>query len=534
MSEPISSLPIAAVNNQMGDIKAVELSSLWRKTIVSVVLLIAWILWLYWGTVEAMVTIWWRSETFTHGFLVVPIVLWLVWRARPNLVFYEPTPSITSFAVVALVAFTWLMGDLVAVNAVTQLALVTLLVLVVPALMGFTIAGQIVFPLAFMYFAVPIGEFFMPQLMEWTADFTVAALRLTGIPVFREGLQFVIPSGNWSVVEACSGIRYLIASMTVGTLFAYLNYRSTKKRAIFFLVSVLVPILANWLRAYMIVMLGHLSNNKLAAGVDHLIYGWVFFGIVIMLMFIIGARWAEPDAAPPTKAGNGSALSAKGNEKWNWMAAVAFGVLVALPHLAEWSIRKNETSAQAVFSPATLISKAWQATPQNRIGFKPTFVNPSAEFHQEFENGDQVVGIYLGYYRNQTYDKKLVTSENVMVSSSDLKWAQIAKDTVAVAFDGQVSTFRTAELRNAPISDSAKLVRLTVWHTYWVGGRLTSSDHLAKVYSALDRLLGRGDESSVIVLYANKGQNGEQALDAFIAENSSGINAMLKRTARAN
>ena len=58
-------------------------------------------------------------------------------------------------------------------------------------------------------------------------------------------------------------------------------------------VAIVVPVVANWLRAYMIVMLGHLSNNTIAVGVDHLVYGWVFFGIVIMLMFWIGARWAE-------------------------------------------------------------------------------------------------------------------------------------------------------------------------------------------------------------------------------------------------
>jgi exosortase len=135
----------------------------------------------------------------------------------------------------------------------------------------------------------------LPSMMQWTADFTVFALQLSGVPVLREGLQFVIPTGSWSVVEACSGVRYLIASFMVGTLFAYLNYRSSWRRAVFMLVSLLVPIVANWVRAYLIVMTGHLSGNELAVGADHLIYGWVFFGIVIGLMFMIGARWTEPD-----------------------------------------------------------------------------------------------------------------------------------------------------------------------------------------------------------------------------------------------
>ena len=288
-----------AVVNQAPDAGAPQLAIQWRQACTALVLVIAWTLFLYRDSAIAMVTIWSRSETFTHGFLVPPIALWLVWRQRQAIAELPPRQTLGTFVFAAGAALAWLLGDLVAVNAVTQLMLVALLVLAVPAVVGLAVTRLMIFPLGFLFFCVPIGEFLMPQLMEWTANFTVLALRLTGIPVYREGLQFVIPSGNWSVVEACSGVRYLIASLTVGTLFAYLNYHSTKRRVIFVIVSLLVPVVANWLRAYMIVMLGHLSGNKLAAGVDHLIYGWLFFGVVIMLMFIIGARWAEPDSVVP-------------------------------------------------------------------------------------------------------------------------------------------------------------------------------------------------------------------------------------------
>ena len=164
-------------------------------------------------------------------------------------------------------------------------------------------------PLLFSFVCVPIGEFMVPSMMNWTADFAAAAVRLSGIPLYREGLQFVIPSGNWSVVEACSGVRYLIASFMVGTLFAYLNYERPAKRAVFMVASLLVPILANWVRAYMIVMIGHTSDMALATGVDHLIYGWLFFGLVMFIMFWIGSYWREDEApaapasaAPPAPA----------------------------------------------------------------------------------------------------------------------------------------------------------------------------------------------------------------------------------------
>jgi exosortase A len=267
----------------------------WPRALGALALLLAALLWLYRDTALGMVGIWLRSETFTHAFTVPPISLWLIWRRRAQLARLTPRPVPWLLLPMALVALAWLAGQLVVVNAITQFALVTLLVLSVPAVLGWQVADAIRFPLLFLYFAVPFGEFLMPLLMDWTADFTVWALQRTGIPVLREGLQFTIPSGQWSVEAACSGIRYLMASLMVGVLFAYLNYRSMLRRWVFVGVSILVPIVANWVRAYLIVLLGHLSGNELATGADHLVYGWLFFGLVIVLLLALGAMWSQPE-----------------------------------------------------------------------------------------------------------------------------------------------------------------------------------------------------------------------------------------------
>src|SRR5262245_60586790 len=266
----------------------------------------------YWRTVADMVVIWVRSETFTHGFLVLPISLWLVWRQRRGLRELPVRPWFPGLLGVAGAGLLWLAADLASVASPAQFALVFMLQFAVVTVLGLTVGRALLFPLAFLLFAVPAGEFLVPKLMDHTADVTIVALRATGIPVFREGNHFAIPTGSWSVVEACSGIRYLIASMMAGSLFAYLTYRSPWKRWAFFAVSIVVPIVANWLRAYMIVVIGHLSGNTLAAGVDHLVYGWVFFGIVIAIMFWIGSRWYDPyprATAEGTRVGDSPAAS---------------------------------------------------------------------------------------------------------------------------------------------------------------------------------------------------------------------------------
>lgn len=509
-----------------------EVAQPWRQALPALLFVLGWTLFLYRDTGIAMVTIWARSDTFAHAFLVVPIVLWLIWRRRQAVVCETPQPAISMFVLVACAALAWLLGDLAAINALTQLAYVAVLVLAVPAVLGLAVTRQIMFPLGFLFFAVPLGEFLMPQLMEWTATFTVLALRLSGVAVYREGLQFVIPSGNWSVVEACSGVRYLIASLTVGTLFAYLNFQSTQRRVLFVIVSLVVPVIANWLRAYMIVMLGHLSDNKLAAGVDHLIYGWLFFGLVIMLMFFIGARWAEPDQVPAARNAAAPARLQAFNAARLLVATAGFAALVALPHIAVWALERGQGDGPVALSAPAVLDADWQAVPAVEPGFKPAFQNPSAEINRSYASAGRTVGLYLGYYHHQDYSRKLVSSNNVLVVSNDPQWAQVASSTRAVVLGRESVSVRSAELRSAALSTQGDPSRLVAWQFYWINGTVTASDYLAKAYSALYRLLGRGDESAVIIVYSPKDQAGgaPAVLQSFLSTNYAAINALLLKT----
>lgn len=482
----------------------------WRSALVALALCIVWILFWYRDTALGMVAIWGRSETFAHAFLVAPISLWLIWRRRKVLAGIPPVTCLPIAGLLALAGFAWLLGDLAAINAVTQLAMVSLLVLAVPTVLGLRPGLAMMFPLGYLFFAVPIGEFVMPQFMEWTADFTAFALRATGIPVYREGQQLLIPSGSWAVVEACSGVRYLIASAVVGTLYAYLSYRSLTKRLIFVGLSFIVPIVANWVRAYLIVLIGHLSGNKLAVGVDHLIYGWVFFGFVMIIMYMIGARWAEnPDPNEALVEGYAGVPESPKAHSY-WLAAAAVAVVTVLPQA--WNRAINPTDAAAVPILVMPAIDGWQVDSPSRTDWRPAFAEPSAELRSTLRQGDHEVGIFIGYYKLQTYERKLVSSENVLVKSTNHEWAQVSGGHREISFAGRPLEVRSAELRGSGER------RLVAWQWYWINGRLTSNDYLAKAYTALSRLAGQGDDSAVIVVFApeDAAGGGEAALQAFV------------------
>ncbi len=486
----------------------------WHR-LVPTLALIALLLLLFRDTVAAMVAIWWRSETFTHAFLVSPIVVWLVWRQRHLLATVPDKPVPALLLLVAGACFLWLLGELATVGAASQFALVALIVLSVVAVHGWAVARAITFPLAFLFFAVPLGEFLVPSLMEGTADFTVLAVRASGIPVYREGLQFVIPSGSWSVVEACSGVRYLIASFMVGTLFAYLNYRSLGRRLAFVAVSLLVPIIANWLRAYMIVMIGHLSGNELATGVDHLIYGWVFFGLVIGLMFMVGARWA--DAGDPSAAADLGAPAAASVGRLVPVAGMAAALLL-LTHGSLWWLDRDQRGTPPAPSLQLTSGSAWLATDGPPLPWVPGFANPSVSTVQAFRQGERVAWVWVGHFRQQGDDRKLVSSVNGLVGTEQKLWSQASSGTTRIHAGGTPVALRTGELRRGVVLDSGASQRVQAWMVYRVGKRWTTSDAVAKVLQALQRLAGQGDDGSVLLLATPAGPQADADLVALAKE----------------
>ena len=502
-----------------------------RRPLLLLAALLLGLLLLYRDTVVGMVGIWSRSDTFAHGFLVLPISLWLIWRDRDRLLPLQPRPSLRWLLPMALAALAWLLGDLVSVNGLTQFALVAMLVLAVPLSLGWPMTRAMLFPLLFLFFCVPVGEFLLPLLMERTADFTVAALRLSGIPVFREGLQFVIPSGNWSVVEACSGVRYLIASLMVGSLFAYLNYQSLWKRLVFVGVSIVVPIVANWVRAYMIVMLGHLSNNRIATGVDHLVYGWVFFGIVIMIMFMIGARWAEPDR--PRQPAPAAAAASGGASASLQFTALGLALLAAaLPHAAVHGMRSQVAQAPvALTSPLAAGQAGWTAV-ADAPDWQPGFNGTAAQSHVLYRRGDQVVGVYVGYYRNQDKDRKLVSSVNVLLPSNHAVWNPVGQSQQRVRIgDADVGWRSTHLLGKTGGGVVAPRRHRSVWQTYWVDDRFTPGDVQAKLMGVMGLLSGHGDDGAAIILHTELApeDGGDRLLAEFAQAHLGALQDALRR-----
>jgi exosortase A len=462
----------------------------WGIALGAIAIAVVALLVLYRETALSMVAIWLSSDTYAHGFLIAPLALVLVWRNRADIARNVPTPDLLGFALLAAAGFAWLVASAAQVQVGQQYAMTAMIPAAVLAIAGRRVAWALAFPLAFLFFAVPFGEAFLPRLMDWTANFTVAALRLTGIPVYREGNFFSIPSGHWSVVEACSGLRYLIASVTIGTLYAYVTYRRWWKRLAFFALSIIVPIAANFLRAYMIVMIGHLSSMKLAVGVDHFIYGWVFFGIVIGLLFWLGSYWRDiPLRVPPEVR----AVANKPSTAATAGAALGVVILVAIGPLYAAHLDRRSGGQAAVILASPAGASGWTLAADELTDWRPRYAGATASVFQVYRKGDKSIALYVGYYRHQRQGAELISSQNTVQAPPG--WRQVAS---AVRNESMGSG--ALKLRETHLRSPAK--RLLVWEWFRIGDRELSDPFLAKALLARDRLLGRSDDSAVIILAA--------------------------------
>ena len=445
----------------------------------------------FWPTLFSMIEVWDRSETFTHGYLIFPISAWLIWRKRDQLAQIQPRPDLRGLILLAAAGAGWLLADAGSVNVVAQYAFIALLIATVWTLLGWAFVWGAFFPLMFLFFAVPVGEFLIEPLMGVTADFTVAMLQFTGIPVYREGTFFSIPSGDWSVVEGCSGLRYLIASVTLGVLYAYLTYRSWKRRLLFSIAAIVVPVFANSGRAYMIVMIAHLSDMKLALGVDHYIYGWVFFGIVMLLLFWIGSFWREDDGQQAEAVKPVAASAGRAPARPILPVAIAVLAIAGLwPAYAGWlGARALPAMPQLQVAP----QGGWQPG-EAFTSWVPHWVGADRQLRQPYAQSGQKVLLELNYYATQRQDAELINSQNFMIRQKDPLWSNVGESIVGVEIGGVARQVRQAKLRG---SDGQ---RLLVWQWNLVNQRPVVNDHVAKLILALDRVrLQRDDGLSVLI-----------------------------------
>ena len=291
---------------------------------------------------------WWNIDTYTHILLVPVIAGWLVFLKLGELSKITPRPWMPGLTIVAAALALWVVGRSSGVNIIAHAGAVGAVQGVVVTALGPRVSLVLALPIAFSAFLVPIGDEFIGPLQSITADIAVTLTHWSGIPAVIDGIYIDTPIGLFIVAEACSGVKFLVAMVTLAVLVAFTRFESWLRRAAFLLAAIIVPIIANGIRAWGTIYIAQSQGVEFAAGFDHIFYGWIFFAVVVAI--ILAAAWQFFEREPEDSGWSASQVAA-----FPWvdrLEAGSISPIVAIAGIAALTIGSGLIAAIVV--PAAL------------------------------------------------------------------------------------------------------------------------------------------------------------------------------------
>jgi len=366
---------------------------------------------LFWPTSQEIVDLWGDTvrRRYTHGWAVLAVTLGLLWRDRHRLATVQLQPPRWGWLLLAAGSLAWLVGYNSGLLALTTLLMPLLALTATWAAGGWTLARVAAFPLLFLYFALPLWELLNPPLQMLTAVVNLWLTRLAGIPVIMDDNVIHIPAGWFEVAGGCSGLHFFIVALAIAALHGQVDRDDARSRAMLLALAGGLAMLTNWIRVFVTIMAGHLTNMQhYLVTVDHYYFGWVLFAIVLVgYVFLAGhlprrAR-AERPAGPAPATGSSARVGAA--------VALAIAALAAGP---AWSLVQPRGSAVAAAPPPVVAG--WSG-PESSLGdWRPVFANADEELLVEyFSDAAGAVAVYRAVYRSQRQNKELRGFGNTVV-----------------------------------------------------------------------------------------------------------------------
>lgn len=471
---------------------------------------------LFFNDAAGLAHIWWTNTTFGHCLFIGPVIGWLVWQRRHDVAPMVPSAWAPGLGLVALGGAAWLVGAAASVALARHLGLVMMLQGAVVTMLGPHVARALLFPLFYAFFLVPFGESLEPPLQSVTVDMAMALLHLAGVPAAVDGVLITIPNGYFEVAEACSGAKFVIAMMAYGTLVANVCYLSWSRRAAFMVMALIVPVVANGLRAAGTIYAAYLTSVEAATGFDHIMFGWVFFGLVMAAVLAIGWKWFDRD---PDAAWIDATAIAPPLTRTDRLVAAALVLAVAalFPSWDAVIAGRAQPLPEQISLP---VIPGWaRISADAATSWSPNY--PGADHFLLGHYGDgqgATVDLAIAVYGSQHEGKELVGFGIGALREND-RWVRVA------------NVPDIAGGRAMRITAAGRVERLVaLW--YRLGGITTTSDRTVKIETLKAKLFG-GPQAAVAVLISAPivaGGDAKGAMSRFVVA-LGGVDAIADKSA---
>jgi len=368
----------------------------------------------FWPTTTALIEQWEDTvrRTYTHGYLIVAITLWLLWRNRALWSHIELRPSVPAAVVVLLASIVWLIAYRAGIRIAHEALVPAMIFGAFTACYGYEAARRNVLPFGYLYFAIPLWDAINPLLQTMSSFAVRLLLRTVGIPAYFQGNTFTLPSGSLEIAGGCSGLHFFIVAIAIAVLYGEANRDSVRTRFKLVALAAILALLTNWIRIFIIAVAAHLTDMQhYLVSKEHYSFGWMMFAGTMVIYFLIVRRWPAP-AEEPIKD---ESAPKSGPISWRGAALALVSLLVA----PVWLLADDNTIPKEQLPrllPTTLAG--WSVEEITRDDWLPVFegadVTQRARYSKEFHS----VEGYAALYADQHQGKELVAFNNSLTGET--------------------------------------------------------------------------------------------------------------------
>ncbi len=338
--------------------------------------------------------------TYSHAYLIPLITLYLYFKlSEIGKLIYRESFSIAWFVLLVLASLALFITANAQVSVGYWLSFLTIATAAI--LFIFRFNWYVLFPVAFLVFIIPMWGVLTNILQSISVIAVTFMMSFTSIPTYVETEFITIPAGTFEIADGCSGLRYIIVSLAISSLFIFMYISNMKKAVMFFTFAILGALLTNWIRITALIMIGDYTDMQSSLMEDHNTFGWYLYIPFMFLLFWWGNKLSDRDlfsVEPSSETAHFSTPS----------SLIAMCLCVIL----------SSTTAMALLKSANNI-----AVLNNRVGPLPTIHLYS---HYEIVKNTQHLTHLKYKYENTLLDATPTFYNNDFIPSG---WSIVSSDT---------------------------------------------------------------------------------------------------------
>ena len=455
--------------------------------------------WFYRDTLTKLFVFLVKSDDYSYGLLFPLISGYIVYRKWPLIRQTAIQPSWLGLLIVAAGLGLFVAAELAAELYTTRFSFVVVLAGLVVLAGGVPLLRILAFPILLLWLMLPLPELITYKLtlplQLISSNLTTGFLQALGVSVFQQGNVIDLGDRQLQIVEACSGLRYILPLLALGVIFCYFYQRRLWKAVTLLVFLVPIAILANAIRVTAMAL-----YPAFVEGFLHDFSGWLIF--IFCMGGLILLNWAlnrlQPEAAASPDHGDHSQKSLPPSYSRNLTPYITAGlilVLLAIP-FGKRAIQAPPVPLKQSFDNFPLQFESWQG---KIIPVDPEMIRLTkshAHFNADYTNPDHgQASLWIAYYETQKKAGGFVHSPKGCLTATGWQFQETGIYELA---PGYPVNYLLAEQMGT---------RIVVYYWYLQRGRWITSEYWNKFYMAWDGLLRHRTDGAMIRIITPAGND---------------------------